>query len=60
MSRMNWWNEWIFCMLGKLNVNNYWVRILKNEWDLLDHESLKSGVSHKWCDGSSRLNDFAC
>ena len=43
--------------LGKLNVNLilYWVGILKNGWDLLDQGTLKSGVSHKWFDGSSRL-----
>ena len=43
--------------LGKLNVNLilYWVGILKNGWDLLDQGTLKSGVSHKWFDESSRL-----
>ena len=24
--------------------------IVKNEWVLIDHGSLKSGVSHKWLD----------
>ena len=29
--------------------------MLKNRWDLLDHGILKSSVSHKWFDKSSRL-----
>ena len=29
--------------------------IVKNGWDLLDHETLKSGVLHKWYDELSRL-----
>ena len=32
--------------------------MLKNKWDLLDHGTLKSGVSHKWFDGSSRLTEW--
>ena len=32
--------------------------MLKNEWDLLDHGILKSGVSHKWIDGLSRLIEW--
>ena len=32
--------------------------IHKYEWDLLDHGSLKSGVSHKWFDGLSRLVEW--
>ena len=46
--------------LGKLNVNsiNDWVAMLKNGQNLLDHETLKSGVSHKWFDESSRLIEW--
>ena len=41
---------------GKLNFNlRYWSDMLKNGWNLLDHRTLKSGVSQKWFDGSSRL-----
>ena len=40
---------------GKSYFNNYWVGIVKNRWDLLDHETLKSGVLHKWFDALNRL-----
>ena len=36
--------------LGKLNFNlynNYWMCMLKNGRDLLDHGTLKSVISHK-------------
>ena len=29
--------------------------MFKNRWDLIDHGTLKSGVSHKWFDELSRL-----
>ena len=32
--------------------------MLKNGWDLSDHGTLKSGVSHKWFDESSRLIEW--
>ena len=32
--------------------------MLKNGQNLLDHETQKSGVSPKWFDESSRLNNF--
>ena len=44
--------------LGKLCINNYWVGMVKNERDLQDNETLKSGVSHKWFDESSRLVEW--
>ena len=34
---------------------NHWVGMLKNGGDLLDHGTLKSGVSHKQFDESRRL-----
>ena len=43
---------------GKLNVNNFWVDMLKNGQNYLDHESKKSDVAHKWFDKSSRLDNF--
>ena len=30
----------------------------KNGWNLLDHGTLKSGVSHKWFDGLSKLTEW--
>ena len=45
--------------LGKLNVNNYWVGMLKNGQNLLDHETQRSGTSHKWFDESSMLINFS-
>ena len=66
ISRMNWWNELIFLYadsnLGKLNVNLIIIRWIcsKYGWDILDHGTLKSGISHKWLDQSSRLMNFAC
>ena len=64
---MDRWNELVFSLhtdtiLGKLNVNlviNYWVDMLKNGQNLLDHETQKSGASHKWFDESSRLIEFS-
>ena len=38
--------------------NDYWVGIVKSEWDLLDHETLKSGVLHKWFTELSRLIEW--
>ena len=38
--------------------NNYWVGMLKNVWDLLDHRTLKSGVSYKWFDEPSWLIEW--
>ena len=35
----------------------YWVGIVNNGWDLMDHGTLKSGVSHKWFDELSRLSE---
>ena len=32
--------------------------MLKNVWDLLDHRTLKSGVSHKWFDEPSWLIEW--
>ena len=32
--------------------------MLKNGQDLLDHETLKSGVCHKWFDKLSRLVEW--
>ena len=32
--------------------------MLKNERDLLDHGTLKSSLSHKWFDESSRLTEW--
>ena len=45
--------------LGKLNVNKYWVGMLKNGQNLLDHETQRSGISHKWFDESSMLINFS-
>ena len=38
---------------------NYWVGMLKNRGDLLDHGTIKSGVSHKSFD-ESRKKILAC
>ena len=35
--------------------DNYWVSIVKNEGDLMDHGTLKLGVSLKWFHELSRL-----
>ena len=37
---------------------NYWVGMLENGRGLLDHEILKSGVSHKWFDALIRLTGW--
>ena len=34
--------------------NNHWVGMVKNGQGLIDHGTLKSGVSHKWFDELSR------
>ena len=49
---------WYKFRKDKYWVNNYWVGMLKNVRDLLDHGTLKSGVSHKWCDEPSWLNEW--
>ena len=35
--------------------DNYWVGIVGNGWGLIDHGSLKLGVSHNWFYELSRL-----
>ena len=32
--------------------------MVKNEWGLIDHRTLKSGVSQKWFDELSRLIEW--
>ena len=49
---------WYKFRKDKYWVNNYWLGMLKNVRDLLDHGTLKSGVSHKWCDEPSWLNEW--
>ena len=61
---MNWWNELIFFHAdtdlgkGKSCFNNYWVGMVKNKWGLIDHETLKSSLSHKWFDELSILVEW--
>ena len=38
--------------------DNYWVGLVKNGWGVIDHWTLKSGVSHKWFDDLSRLTEW--
>ena len=49
---------WYKFRKAKCHFNNYWVGMLKNGWNLLDHKTQKSGVSHKWFDESSGLINF--
>ena len=60
-----WTDEmrWFFACWYKFRIftsyfDNYWVGIVKNGWDLIDHSPFKSGVSHKWFDGLSRLIEW--
>ena len=63
---LNEWTDemsWLFACWYKFRkaksyFNNYWVGIVKNEWGLIDHGTLKSGVSHKWFDKLSRLMEW--
>ena len=41
----------------KNSFNNYWVDMVKNGWEHLDHESLKSGVFLKWFDELNRFTE---
>ena len=54
-SCQKWIDEmsWFFACWYK-----YWVGILKNGGDLLDHETIKSGVSHKSFHESRRLTEW--
>ena len=38
---------WYKFRKAKSHFDNYWVGIVKNWWGLIDHGTLKSGVSHK-------------
>ena len=42
----------------KCYFNDYWVGMLKNEQDLLDPGTVKSGVSHKWFGELTRLTEW--
>ena len=51
--------SWFFaCRYRFRKTKNYfdhhWVSMIKNAWEFLDHETLKSGVSPKWFDELSR------
>ena len=53
ISRMNWWDELIFCMLvhlrkAKSYLNDFWVGIVRNRHSHLVLETLKSAVSKEW------------
>ena len=43
---------------AKSYFDNYWVGMVRNGQGLLDLETLKSGVSHKWWDEWSRLFEW--
>ena len=45
-------------LLCSIVMKNYWMDMLKNWWDFLDQGTLKSGVSHKWFNESSRLIEW--
>ena len=38
--------------------NNYWVGMVKNVCELLDHRTVKSGVLSKWFDELSKLTKW--
>ena len=50
--------SWYKFMKGKSYFNNYWVGVVKNEWGLKDHGTLKPGISHKLFDELSRLTEW--
>ena len=45
-------------LLCSIVMQNYWVGIFKNGRDLLDQETLKLSVSHKWFDELCRLIEW--
>ena len=51
IDEMSWFFAcWYKFRRAKPSFNNYWVAIIKNRQDPLDHEILKSGVPLKWFD----------
>ena len=63
ISRMNWWNELIFCMLVQLRkaksyLNDFWVGMIRNRHGHLVLETQKSAVSKEWVHEFSWF--FAC
>ena len=59
IDEMSWFFScWYKFKKAKSCFNNYWVDMVKNEWDLLDHGTLKSGVSRKWFDELSILIEW--
>ena len=53
ISRMKWRNELISCLLVQI-----YMGMVKNGGDLIDHGTLKPGVSHKWLEKLSRLIEW--
>ena len=49
---------WYMFRKAKNYFNNYWVGMVKNGWDFLDHETLKSGIFPKWFDELNRLIEW--
>ena len=59
INEMSWFCAcWYKFKKAKSYFDNYWVYIVKNEWGLIDHGTLKSGASHKWFDKLSRLIEW--
>ena len=53
IDEMSWFFAWWYKFRkARSYFNKYWVDMVKNEQGLIDHETLKLGVSHKCFDDS--------
>ena len=59
IDEMSWFFAcWYKFSESKSYFDNYWVGMVKNGWGIIDHGTLKSGVSHKLFDELSRLIEW--
>ena len=59
IDKLSWFFAcWYKFRKAKSYFNNYWVDIVKNARDLIEHRTLKPSVSHKWFDELGRLIEW--
>ena len=55
---MSWFFAcWYNVRKAKSHFNNYSIDLVKNGWNIIDHATLKSGVTYKWFDELSRSTE---
>ena len=56
--KLSFFRCWWKFRIAESHFSNYWVGMVKNGQELLDHETVKSGVSRKWFDELNTLMEW--